>query len=183
VDPVPGPLFLRKSGSAGNRARVHWIWGQELWPLDHRGSLDRLRSKSYGVFVCLFVCRLETFAQSLPIILSCFWTCATKSSFGFDTGNFTWSSAKVNIFKGAFFGLYDPFISSVLFFSSPVFRCNSAVFGTVVIYDTTLLLGVDVGNFEFSLNLIFIWQHVFIIVTFLPFSVCNGNVSSYIVWR
>jgi hypothetical protein len=36
VDPVPDALLLRKSGSAGNRTRDHWICSQELWPLDHR---------------------------------------------------------------------------------------------------------------------------------------------------
>jgi hypothetical protein len=39
VDPVPDPLLLRKSGSAGNRTRVLWICSQELWPLDHTGGL------------------------------------------------------------------------------------------------------------------------------------------------
>jgi hypothetical protein len=34
VDPVPDPLLLRKSGSAGNRKRDLWICSQELWPLD-----------------------------------------------------------------------------------------------------------------------------------------------------
>jgi hypothetical protein len=38
VDPVPGPLLLRKSGSAVNRTRDLWICSQELWPLDHRGG-------------------------------------------------------------------------------------------------------------------------------------------------
>jgi hypothetical protein len=38
VDPVPEPLLLRKSGSAGNRTLDLWICGQELWPLDHRGA-------------------------------------------------------------------------------------------------------------------------------------------------
>jgi hypothetical protein len=38
VDPVPDPLLLRKSGSAGNRTRDLWIYSQELWPLDHRGG-------------------------------------------------------------------------------------------------------------------------------------------------
>jgi hypothetical protein len=38
VDPVPDPLLLRKSGSAGNRTRVLWICSQKLWPLDHRGG-------------------------------------------------------------------------------------------------------------------------------------------------
>jgi hypothetical protein len=38
MDPVPDPLLLRKSGSAGNRTRDLWICGQELWPLDHRSG-------------------------------------------------------------------------------------------------------------------------------------------------
>jgi hypothetical protein len=38
VDPFPGPLLLRKSGSARNRTRYLWICSQELWPLDHRGG-------------------------------------------------------------------------------------------------------------------------------------------------
>jgi hypothetical protein len=38
VDPVPDPLHLRKSGSAGNLTRDLCICIQELWPLDHRGG-------------------------------------------------------------------------------------------------------------------------------------------------
>jgi hypothetical protein len=38
VDPVPDPLLLRKSGSAGNQTRELWICSQEVGPLDHRGS-------------------------------------------------------------------------------------------------------------------------------------------------
>jgi hypothetical protein len=38
VDPIPDPLLLRKSGSAGNRTWDLWICGQGLWPLGHRGS-------------------------------------------------------------------------------------------------------------------------------------------------
>jgi hypothetical protein len=38
VDPVPNPLLLRKSGSAGKRTWDLWICRQELWPLDHRGG-------------------------------------------------------------------------------------------------------------------------------------------------
>jgi hypothetical protein len=34
VDPVPDPLLLRKSGSAGNRTQDLWICRQKLWPLD-----------------------------------------------------------------------------------------------------------------------------------------------------
>jgi hypothetical protein len=40
VDPVPDPLLLRKSGSAGNRPRD--ICSQKLWPLDHRGGIYKL---------------------------------------------------------------------------------------------------------------------------------------------
>ena len=39
VYPVPDPLPLRKSGSAGNRTRDLCICSQKLWPLDHRGGL------------------------------------------------------------------------------------------------------------------------------------------------
>jgi hypothetical protein len=38
VDPVPDPLVLRKSGSAGNWSRHLWVISQELWPLNHRGG-------------------------------------------------------------------------------------------------------------------------------------------------
>jgi hypothetical protein len=40
VDPVPDPLLLRKSGSAGNRT---WICSQKLWPLDQRRSISEKR--------------------------------------------------------------------------------------------------------------------------------------------
>jgi hypothetical protein len=35
VDPVPYPLFYRKSGTAGNRTRDLCTCSQELWPLEH----------------------------------------------------------------------------------------------------------------------------------------------------
>ena len=38
MDPVPDPLLLRKSGSAGDRTRNLCICSQKLWPLDHRGG-------------------------------------------------------------------------------------------------------------------------------------------------
>jgi hypothetical protein len=38
VVPVPDPLLLIKSGSAGNLTRDLWICTQELRPLDHRGG-------------------------------------------------------------------------------------------------------------------------------------------------
>ena len=39
MDPVPDPLLLRKSGSAGDRTRDLCICSQKLWPPDHRGGL------------------------------------------------------------------------------------------------------------------------------------------------
>jgi hypothetical protein len=51
MDPVPDPLLLRKSGSAGNRTRDLWVCSQELGPLDHRGSRNSENSNSkYGIF-------------------------------------------------------------------------------------------------------------------------------------
>jgi hypothetical protein len=44
VGPVPDPVLLRKSGSAGNRTRDLWICSQKLWPLDHRGGLTVTKS-------------------------------------------------------------------------------------------------------------------------------------------
>jgi hypothetical protein len=38
VDPVPDPLLLRKSGSAGNRTRDLWVSSQELTTRLHRRS-------------------------------------------------------------------------------------------------------------------------------------------------
>ena len=38
MDPVPDPLLLRKSGSAGDRTRDLCICSQKLLPLDHRGG-------------------------------------------------------------------------------------------------------------------------------------------------
>jgi hypothetical protein len=38
VDPVPDPLLLRKSCSAGNPTWDLWVSSQEVWPLDHRGG-------------------------------------------------------------------------------------------------------------------------------------------------
>jgi hypothetical protein len=38
VNPIPDPLLLRKSGSAGNRTQDLWICSQKLWLLDHRGG-------------------------------------------------------------------------------------------------------------------------------------------------
>ena len=58
VYPVPDPLPLRKSGSAGNRTRDLCICSQELWTLDHRG----------GPF--LYLCRLEIFCFDVMVMIS-----------------------------------------------------------------------------------------------------------------
>jgi len=48
VDPVPDPLLLRKSGSAGDRTRDLCICSQKLWPLDHRGGLTRRNTSAFS---------------------------------------------------------------------------------------------------------------------------------------
>ena len=50
MEPVPDPLLLRKSGSAGNRTRDLCICSQKLWPLDHRGGLAHYWLKISGRF-------------------------------------------------------------------------------------------------------------------------------------
>jgi hypothetical protein len=45
MDPIPGPLLLRKSDRDGNQAQDLWICSQELWPLDHRGGQGKKKSK------------------------------------------------------------------------------------------------------------------------------------------
>jgi hypothetical protein len=47
VDPVPDPLLLTKSGSAGNWTRNLWICSREFWPLHHRGGTLYLRYNYY----------------------------------------------------------------------------------------------------------------------------------------
>jgi hypothetical protein len=46
VDPVPDPLLLRKSGSAGNRTRINGSVARNSWQLDHRGSPELSRTLS-----------------------------------------------------------------------------------------------------------------------------------------
>ena len=51
VHPVPDPLPLRKSGSAGNRTRDLCICSQKPWPLDHRGSQEvKVEGENYTVW-------------------------------------------------------------------------------------------------------------------------------------
>jgi hypothetical protein len=47
VNPVPDPLLLRKSGSAGNSTRDLWICSQELRPPDHRGGPLKTLAEKY----------------------------------------------------------------------------------------------------------------------------------------
>jgi hypothetical protein len=68
IDPVPEPLLLRKSGSAGNRTRDLWICSQELWPLDHRdGSALSIRN---------IICRYK---KLLHHNLHFCWVCLEKT--------------------------------------------------------------------------------------------------------
>jgi hypothetical protein len=48
VDPVPDPLLLRESGSAGNRTQELWICSQKLRPLDRRGGPLECKLLEYG---------------------------------------------------------------------------------------------------------------------------------------
>jgi hypothetical protein len=61
VDPVPDPLLLRKSGSAGTRTRDLWVCSQELGPLDHRDGLRRTQKLSMVLvrrcLICKFRCQ------------------------------------------------------------------------------------------------------------------------------
>jgi hypothetical protein len=65
VDPVPDPLLLTKSGSAGNRTRDLWICSQELWPLDHRGGVQLITTKINTVFA-LTAGRIPLYQLSNP---------------------------------------------------------------------------------------------------------------------
>jgi hypothetical protein len=83
VDPVPDPLFLRKSGSAGNRTWDLWICNQELWPLDHSGGLLKnitprilLRSPGEGVLRAMITSSLISWDIMPP---SCPFKISTSS--------------------------------------------------------------------------------------------------------
>jgi len=49
VDPVPDPLLLRKSGSAGDRTRDLCICSQKLWPLDQWVASTLHTTSEHGV--------------------------------------------------------------------------------------------------------------------------------------
>jgi len=65
VDPVPDPLLLRKSGSAGDRTRDLCICSQKLWPLDHRGGLCAHLIHSINVTV---FCKSEALRNVFTLI-------------------------------------------------------------------------------------------------------------------
>ena len=59
MDPVPDPLLLRKSGSAGNRTRDLCICSQKLWPLDHGGGYNTYWTE----FIWRYVCKTEVYSR------------------------------------------------------------------------------------------------------------------------
>jgi hypothetical protein len=54
VDPVPGPLLLRKSGSAGNRTWDLCICSQKLWPIDSKYFFFKLQAYLFSVIAQIF---------------------------------------------------------------------------------------------------------------------------------
>jgi len=60
VDPVPDPLLLRKSGSAGDRTRDLCICSQKLWPLDHRGGQSTGCNVSQFIYFCKTLYMFQT---------------------------------------------------------------------------------------------------------------------------
>jgi hypothetical protein len=81
VDPVPAPLLLRKSASAGNRTRNLWICSHELWPLDYRDGLGSLniswKRSQYS---------WQKFTHALP--LSTHWPSLAKNSLSINSDGF-----------------------------------------------------------------------------------------------
>jgi len=67
VDPVPDPLLLRKSGSAGDRTRDLCICRQKLWPLDHRGGLNLDHRELYVKLVTILKTTLQFYTYCYNI--------------------------------------------------------------------------------------------------------------------
>ena len=84
MDPVPDPLLLGKSGSAGNRTRDLRICSQKLWPLDHRGGHEeQIRKRNlvgtlrhYFYITWRFQCNVKTRGFQ-----ECFWKAACRCKF------------------------------------------------------------------------------------------------------
>ena len=66
VHPVPDPLPLRKSGSAGNRTRDLCICSQKPWPLDHRGG------QGLNCWTLIYF-NIVTFPKTSQAFCSCIW--------------------------------------------------------------------------------------------------------------
>ena len=70
MDPVPDPLLLRKSGSAGNRTQDLCICSQKLRPLDHRGGLKYTESRKNVTIQFSEVCGAAMMGEVLPAFSS-----------------------------------------------------------------------------------------------------------------
>jgi hypothetical protein len=68
MDPVPDPLLLRKSGSAGNWTRNLWVSSQEVWPLDHRGGRVNKNCKTTSTWM-VFITEWLVVLQERPEII------------------------------------------------------------------------------------------------------------------
>jgi hypothetical protein len=96
VDPVPDPLLLRTSGSAGNQTQDLWICSQKLWPLDHRGGLlleySSLNWKfSLGSHAAIPV--LDKKENGLARYINCFWAkCSHYYKFRIVATSHRWKS-------------------------------------------------------------------------------------------
>jgi hypothetical protein len=78
VDPVPHPLLLRKSGSAGNWTRDPCICSQKLQPLDHRsGQTSALSCYKYLSYFpwCMSWIWASFHSKSAPINLQSSSSC------------------------------------------------------------------------------------------------------------
>jgi hypothetical protein len=78
VDPVPDPLLLRTSDSAGNQTRDLWICSQELLPLDHRGGPAPSNWRQFYSQIC----RIERVLQDHCYLCTGCYTALVISNLG-----------------------------------------------------------------------------------------------------
>jgi len=71
VDPVPDPLLLRKSGSAGDRTQDLCICSQKLWPLDHRGGQWCKMNAFFQIIVTFFIFNIKNFVNTKTTCNEC----------------------------------------------------------------------------------------------------------------
>jgi hypothetical protein len=75
VDPVPDPLLLIKSGSAGNRTRAYGSVTRNPWPLDHRSGHIKFKPWSPKCLVSkLSVKSSKNPAMSIPSMRALHWS-------------------------------------------------------------------------------------------------------------